>query len=130
MSPSAYLGKLATALVSYSYAREFQERPEIVLALCAEAVGAARQIGVDEPQRTEVLVRALGAYEWQLFGAGRREEGLAACEEAADAGKEGFARGQVASEGYGRRRLGIVLAEEGRHEEAAAVSRCEVGGSF
>ncbi|MBZ3911295.1 hypothetical protein [Streptomyces acidiscabies] len=130
VSPSAYLGKLATALVSYSYAQEFQERPEIVLALCAEAVGAAREIGVDEPQRTEVLVRALGAYERQLFDAGRREEGLAACEEAADAGKEGFARGQVASEGYGSRRLGIVLAEEGRHEEAVEVVRCEVGGSF
>ncbi len=130
VSPSAYLGKLATALVSYSYAQEFQERPEIVLALCAEAVGAAREIGVDEPQRTEVLVRALGAYERQLFDAGRREEGLAACEEAATAGKEGFARGQVASEGYGSRRLGIVLAEEGRHEEAAEVVRCEVGGSF
>ncbi|MET8980362.1 hypothetical protein ABZX85_32630 [Streptomyces sp. NPDC004539] len=130
VSPRAYLGKLATALVSYSYAREFQGRPEIVFALCAEAVEAAREIGVEEPQQTEVLVRALGAYERELFAAGRREEGLAVCREAADVGREGFERGQAVSEGYGSERLGIVLAEEGRHEEAAEVFRREVGGSF
>lgn len=129
VSPRAYLGKLATALVSYAYAPEFKERPEIVFALCKEAVEAAREVEVDEPRRAEVLVRALGAYERELFVAGRREEGLAACQEAAEAGREGFARGHVVSAGYGSVRLGVVLAEEGRYAEAAEVSGRELGDS-
>ncbi|WP_416967055.1 hypothetical protein [Streptomyces sp. 4F14] len=130
VSPRAYLGKLATALVSYAYAREFQGRPEIVFALCGEAVEAARKIGVAEPRRTEVLVRALGAYERELFAAGRREEGLAVCREAADVGREGCERGQVDSRAYGSGRLAVVLAEEGRHAAAAEVAGREVDDSF
>ncbi|MHC5904834.1 hypothetical protein ACVNF4_13155 [Streptomyces sp. S6] len=117
VSPRAYLGKLATALVSYSYAPEFKERPEIVFALCGEAVEAARKVEAEDPQRAAVLVRALGAYERELFAAGRREEGLAACREAAEAGPEGSAR------------LGVVLAEEGRYAAAAEVSGREPGAS-
>ncbi|MFM9613345.1 hypothetical protein [Streptomyces niveiscabiei] len=130
MSPLAYLGKLATALVSYSYAAEFRERPDIVFALCGEAARAAREIPGGEPGRTETLVRALGAYEGELFRQGRREEGLAVCEEAASVGREGFERGQVESRAYGSGRLAVVLAEEGRHVEAAEVAGREVDDSF
>ncbi|QNP73103.1 hypothetical protein IAG44_29165 [Streptomyces roseirectus] len=130
VSPSAYRGKLATALVSYAYSAEFQGRPEIVLSLCGEAVEAARGMGAEEVRRTEVLVRALGAYERELFAAGRRGEGLAVCEEAAAVGREGFDRGQVDSAGYGSGRLAVVLAEEGRYAAAASVGGGELGASF
>ncbi|MFJ9811776.1 hypothetical protein ACIRTB_26475 [Streptomyces sp. NPDC101158] len=105
VSPRAYLPKLAGALVSWGYADELRDRPEVRTALHAEAAAAARRIGAGEPNRAEVLRRTLGAYERGLFALGRRAEGRAVCEELAGAGAPG--------------RLAVVLAEEGRHAEAA-----------
>ncbi|MFG3349953.1 hypothetical protein ACGF1Z_33420 [Streptomyces sp. NPDC048018] len=105
VSPRAYLPKLAGALVSWGYTDELRDLPEARTALHAEAAAAARRIGAGEPNRAEVLHRALGAYERGLFALGRRAEGRAVCEELAGAGAPG--------------RLAVVLAEEGRHEEAA-----------
>ncbi|MFF9852170.1 hypothetical protein [Streptomyces litmocidini] len=101
-SPRAYLPKLVDALVER--AREFGD-PEILRALYGEAAGAARRFDADVPDREERLCHALSRYEHALFAVGRRAEGRAVCGESAEAGR------------YGR--LAIVLAEEGRHGEAA-----------
>ncbi|MGW5423309.1 hypothetical protein [Streptomyces sp. NPDC003943] len=102
-SPRPYLPKLVRALISYGY----DKAPEPRLALHAEAAEAARAMDTDLPKRTEALRDALSAYERSLFGLGRRAEGRAVCEELAEAGHVG--------------RLATVLAEEGRHREAAAL---------
>ncbi|MFI8519598.1 hypothetical protein ACIGEZ_17435 [Streptomyces sp. NPDC085481] len=115
VSPRAYLPKLAEALVSHGY----DASAEVRLALHAEAAEAARRIDPDAPNRTKQLHRALEAYEHSLFRAGLRAEGRAVCEEMAEAGRYGFERGQVESRWYGHGRLATVLAEEGRHREAA-----------
>ncbi|MFF0557651.1 hypothetical protein [Streptomyces sp. NPDC004266] len=105
VSPAAYLPKLVGALTSYRGNHWRTADPEVELALHAEAAEAARRIGVDAPNRTRVLCDTLHSYQRSLFAAGRRAEGRAVCEELAEAGR------------YGR--LAIVLAEEGRHGEAA-----------
>ncbi|MFE4618233.1 hypothetical protein ACFRJ7_19265 [Streptomyces sp. NPDC056747] len=106
VSPAAYLPKLAGALTSYGYeVQRVGRAPGAGLALYMEAVEAARRIDAAEPNRAKVLGDTLGSYERALFGAGRRAEGRAVCEEAAAMGRTG--------------RLANVLAEEGRHGEAA-----------
>ncbi|WP_413752492.1 hypothetical protein NRF20_10875 [Streptomyces sp. R-74717] len=121
VSPLTYLPKLSKALLSFGYAQEFRDRPDIQLALHAQAAAAARRIGAGEPRRTEFLIRALTAYQHQLYSAGRRVDGFAICEEMAEAGRQGFKQGQVQSPVYGHGRLAAVLAEEGRHREAAEI---------
>ncbi|MFF5971096.1 hypothetical protein ACFY7C_06165 [Streptomyces sp. NPDC012769] len=108
VSPRAYLPRLMDALLGRGY--ELDD-PEVRVRLFAEAVDAARRIEGDA--RPGRLARALGAYERALFAAGRRAEGRAVCEESAGAGA------------YGR--LALVLAEEGRHAEAAALYGRHVG---
>lgn len=121
VSPMAYLPKLAEALVSQGYAAELRDRPDIRLALHAEAVAAARRVDASHPKRTELLVQALHAYQGDLYAVGRRAEGFAVCEEMAEAGRWGFEHGQVTSPVHGHGRLAVVLAEEGRHREAADI---------
>ncbi|MFC0601982.1 hypothetical protein [Streptomyces palmae] len=121
VSPLAYLPKLAEALVSYGRSRELEDRPEQQLALQAEAAATARRIDAGHPRRAELLVRALDAYQHQLYAARRRAEGFAICEEMAEVGQWGFERGQVSSPMYGHGRLAAVLAEEGCHQEAADI---------
>lgn len=123
VSPLSYLPKLSEALISHGYDEQFRDRPQERLALHEEAAAAARRIDPAEPGRTKVLVDALGTYERGLHSAGRRAEGLAVCEEMAAAGRRGFELGQVPSPVYGHGRLAVVLAEEGRHREAAEI--CE-----
>lgn len=119
VSPLAYLPKLAEALLSYGYSPEVRDRPEVRLALHAESAAAARRIDAGWPNRAELLVRALSAFRYELYSAGRREEGLAISEEMAEAGQWGFAHGQVSGAAYGHSPLAVALAEEGRHEESA-----------
>jgi tetratricopeptide (TPR) repeat protein len=119
VSPLTYLPKLTRALLSYGYAPEVRDRPEARLARHAEAAATARRIDSGEPNRTELLVSALSAYRYELYAAGRRAEGLAICEEMAEAGRWGFTHGQVPSPGYGHWQLATVLAEDGNHQEAA-----------
>ncbi|UXY31684.1 hypothetical protein [Streptomyces sp. HUAS TT20] len=121
VSPLTYLPKLAQALESYGYAPEFRDRSDVRLALRAEAAATARRIDASDPNRTELLVRVLNAHQRELYEAGRRAEGFALCEEMAAAGRWGFERGQVSSPAYGHGRLAVVLAEDGRHSEAAEV---------
>ncbi|MER5206519.1 hypothetical protein [Streptomyces sp. NPDC002825] len=101
-SPRAYVPKLVDALVERAH--ELRD-PELHLALIGEAAAAARRIEADAPGGKERRERVLGTYEHALFAVGRRAEGRAVCEELAEAGSY--------------RRLAIVLAEEGRHGEAA-----------
>ncbi|MGA5445469.1 hypothetical protein ACPCVO_02330 [Streptomyces umbrinus] len=119
VSPLTYLPKLTEALLSYGYAPEVQDRPDVRLARHAEAAAAARRIEAGEHNRTELLVRALSAYRYELCAVGRRAEGFAVCEEMAAAGRWGFAHGHVSSPVYGHGPLTTVLAEDGRHREAA-----------
>ncbi|KUN74560.1 hypothetical protein AQJ46_03230 [Streptomyces canus] len=119
VSPLTYLPKLVEALLSYGYAQEAGNPAEVQLARRAEAVAAARAIDDKDPKKTDLLVRALDAFRHQLYLLGRRTEGFAMCEEMAEAGKSGFERGQVKSPVYGHGPLVVVLAEEGRYQEAA-----------
>ncbi|WP_406278072.1 hypothetical protein OHT93_36310 [Streptomyces sp. NBC_00191] len=119
VSPLTYLPKLTEALLSCGYAPEIRDRPEVQLARHAEAAATARRIDAGEPNRTELLVRALSAYRYELYSVGRRAEGFAICEEMAEAGRWGFAHGQVPSPIYGHGPLATVLAEDGHHREAA-----------
>ncbi|WP_435973287.1 hypothetical protein [Streptomyces sp. Qhu_M48] len=120
VGPATYLPKLARALVSYGY-RAGDRDLEGRLALHAEAVGVARRVDAAAPGRTEVLCAALDAYQHTLLLAGRRAEALAVCEEMAEAGRLGSERGGVTGFVGGQGRLPAVLAEEGRHAEAADV---------
>ncbi|MFF5920733.1 hypothetical protein ACFY8C_20670 [Streptomyces flavochromogenes] len=119
VSPAAYLPKLAATLTSYRNNHWRTARPEVELACHAEAADAARRIDRGEPNRTEVLCWTLDSYRRTLLTAGRRAEAFAVCEEMAEAGRLGFERGQVQSPAHGQCRLATMLAEEGRHGEAA-----------
>ncbi|MEV8589262.1 hypothetical protein AB0424_20245 [Streptomyces sp. NPDC051180] len=121
VSPAAYLPKLADALTSLGCEVARAGRPERELELTAEAVDAARRIGADEPNRLQALCGALWFHQRALFAGGRRAEGLAVCEEMAEAGRIAFERGQVHSPVHAHGRLADVLAEEGRHAEAAEI---------
>ncbi|MFJ3502103.1 hypothetical protein [Streptomyces sp. NPDC090135] len=127
VSPAAYLPKLVRALASYGYEVGRRRGPERELVLYAEAVDAARRIGADHPRRAVLLIGALRDYERTLFELGRRAEGRAVCEEVAEAGRIAFERGQVAYPAYGGDRLVVVLAEEGRHGEAADLRMRDAG---
>jgi len=119
VSPLTCRPKVAVALTMEGHQAE--RRSLAKLALHAEAVENARLIDAGEPNRTEILVRALSALESALYAVGRRDEGFAVCQEMAEAGRCGFQRGQVTTAVYGHGRLGVVLAEDGRHEEAAEI---------
>ncbi|WP_157879639.1 hypothetical protein [Streptomyces yangpuensis] len=79
VSPLAYLPLLAHALCTYGM-HEFADRPEVALALRAEAVAAARRMNSLEAGREPLLIHMLIAYRVQLDHMGRQEE-LAAVEE-------------------------------------------------
>ncbi|KQX57034.1 hypothetical protein ASE09_25565 [Streptomyces sp. Root66D1] len=102
VSPRAYLPKLTQALGEW--ARE-QGDPEHRQSLYAEVVDVLRRLGAEVPDGARQLRFALRGYEHALFTAGRRAEGRVVCEELAE------------TEPYGR--FAVVLAEEGRHAEAA-----------
>ncbi|MFB7834109.1 hypothetical protein [Streptomyces sp. NPDC056056] len=121
VSPASYLPKLAKALVSYGYEVEGRGGMEQRLALHTEAADAARRIGADEPNRADVLCGVLDAYRRTLLTVGRRGEAFAVCEEMAEAGRLAFDRGHVRAPGHGQHPLAVMLAEEGRHGEAADV---------
>ncbi|MQY13349.1 hypothetical protein SRB5_34950 [Streptomyces sp. RB5] len=126
--PQSFLPRLAKALRSRSYDREFETRPDIVLSLRAEAADAARRIDPTEPRRAALLIDVLSSYQFALFQQGHRTEGKAVCEEMAAAGRLGHTLGQVKHPAYGHDRLAAVLAEEGRHGESAAL-RAELASS-
>ncbi|MFD3994620.1 hypothetical protein [Streptomyces sp. NPDC058548] len=120
VSPAAYLPKLVAALARYGYEPGFRDHPLPRLALHAEAAEAARRLDVTETNGARLLCQALDAYQYTLFLVGRREEGMAVCEELAEVGRRTLEQRGAARNRYGSR-LAAVLAEEGRHDEAADV---------
>ncbi|MFF8837045.1 hypothetical protein [Streptomyces sp. NPDC015130] len=120
VSPAAYLPKLVRALTSYDYEPGFRDRPEVRIVWYAEAAEAARGLDTSEHAGATLLCSALNAYQHTLFVLGRRSEGLAVCEELAEVGRRSLAVRGAARNGFGGR-LAAVLAEEGRHGEAADV---------
>ncbi|MFB7050427.1 hypothetical protein ACFCZ5_23555 [Streptomyces microflavus] len=90
------------------------------LALCEEAVAAARSIDPAETARADVLYRALDSCQRRLYMAGRRAEGLAMRAEMLAIGR---AQAEVTghSEVRGLEDWAAGLSEEGRYAEAADV---------
>ncbi|WP_308401394.1 hypothetical protein [Streptomyces sp. AP-93] len=116
VSPAAYLPLLAKALQHLSY--EGGRTHPAALALCEEAVAAARAIDPAEPARADVLYEALNTCQRELYGAGRRVEGLAMRAEMLAIGR---AQDELAGEpsGTGLSTWATGLSEEGRYAEAA-----------
>ncbi|WP_233289710.1 hypothetical protein [Streptomyces microflavus] len=90
------------------------------LALCEEAVAAARSSDPAETAWADVLYRALDSCQRQLYMAGRRAEGLAVRAEMLAIGR---AQAEVTghSEVRGLEDWAAGLSEEGRYAEAADV---------
>lgn len=116
VSPAAYLPLLAKALQHLSY--EGGRAHPAALALCEEAVAAARSIDPAEPARADFLYEALDTCQRELYGAGRRGEGLAMRAEMLAIGRaQAELSGQPVVAGLSGWATG--LSEEGRHAEAA-----------
>ncbi|MFF1590696.1 hypothetical protein ACFVY0_21625 [Streptomyces sp. NPDC058286] len=118
VSPAAYLPRLAKALQRLSYDTSSGRRHPACLALCEEAVAAARAIDPAEPARADVLHEALDSCQRELYAQGRRSEGLAMRAEMVDVGR---ARAKLSGDSRVRGLSGWAagLAEEGRFAEAA-----------
>ncbi|MDD9378334.1 hypothetical protein M8Z33_17055 [Streptomyces sp. ZAF1911] len=123
VSPAAYLPLLARALQHLSY--QGGRRHPAALALCEEAVAAARSIDPAEPARADVLYEALNTCQRELYGAGRRAEGLAMRAEMLAIGR---AQAELAGERLvaGLETWAAGLSEEGRYAEAADAMSEEV----
>ncbi|MFH8447046.1 hypothetical protein ACH4D3_38350 [Streptomyces sp. NPDC018026] len=118
VSPAAYLPLLARALQRLSYDASVGEWHPFSLALCEEAVAAARSIDPAETARANVLYQALDSCQRQLYMAGRRAEGLAMRAEMLAIGRaQAEASGNSAVQGLEDWAAG--LSEEGRYAEAA-----------
>ncbi|MFE2456440.1 hypothetical protein [Streptomyces sp. NPDC059402] len=101
-----------------SFDRSYDDLSEARLALCEEAVVAARAVDPAEPSRADLLYEALDRCQRALCTVGRRAEGLALRAEMLSIG-----RAQAKSSGDGMVK-GLTswatgLSEEGRHAEAA-----------
>ncbi|WP_330240110.1 hypothetical protein [Streptomyces sp. NBC_00525] len=118
VSPAAYLPRLARSLQRLSYDSSVGEWHPSALALCEEAVAAARSIDPAVTSRADVLYQALDSCQRQLYRAGRRAEGLAMRAEMLALGRaRAAATGGSAARGLGEWAAG--LSEEGRYAEAA-----------
>ncbi|MEU1495068.1 hypothetical protein ABZ456_33105 [Streptomyces sp. NPDC005776] len=118
VSPASYLPLLARALQRLSYdAGRGRPRPDS-LALCEEAVAAARSIDTAEPARADVLYGALDSCQRELYAVGRRAEGLAMRAEMLALGR---AQAQLSGAPVARGLNGWAagLSEEGRYAESA-----------
>ncbi|MFD9302959.1 hypothetical protein ACFWCB_09790 [Streptomyces sp. NPDC060048] len=119
VSPASYLPLLSRALQRLSYDTTSGKKHVACLALCEEAVAAARSIDPAEPARADVLYEALNTCQRELYGVGRRAEGLAMRAEMLAIGRaraESSAGHPVARE---LRDWAAGLSEEGRYAEAA-----------
>ncbi|MET8227823.1 hypothetical protein [Streptomyces sp. NPDC005301] len=116
VSPAAYLPRLVKALQHLSY--DPSHRPEVSLALCEEAVAAARTVDPAEPERANLLYEALGTCQRGLYEVGRRAEGLAMRAEMLAIGRaQAETSRSRAIRGLSEWASG--LSEEGRYVEAA-----------
>ncbi|MFJ5118824.1 MULTISPECIES: hypothetical protein [unclassified Kitasatospora] len=118
VSPVAYLPRLVLALQRLSYNSGSGERHPACLALCEEAVAAARAIDPVEPARADLLYGALDTCQRELYTLGRRAEGLAMRAEMLAIGR---AQAELSRdpEVKGLRGWAAGLSEDGRYVEAA-----------
>ncbi|MFD0337221.1 hypothetical protein ACFVH0_00745 [Streptomyces sp. NPDC127117] len=118
VSPASYLPLLARALQRLSYDTGSGKRHAFSLALCEEAVAAARSIDPAEPARADVLYEALNTCQRELYGLGRRAEGLAMRAEMLAIGR---AKAELSGDPVvnGLNEWAAGLSEEGRYAEAA-----------
>lgn len=119
VTPGAYAKELVDALISQTYkTRDAWESDSI---FTAEAVEVARAAAETDPHDAQLLVHALDRHQRNLVGAGRRAEALEACRELAEAGRRAYEAGAAQSPSSGSWNLACRLAENGRHEDAAAL---------
>lgn len=118
VSPASYLPLLARALQRLSYDTSTGKKHVASLALCEEAVAVARSIDPTEPSRADALYRALDSYQSELYGLGRRAEGLAMRAEMLDIGR---AQAELSGDPVvkGLHKWAAGLSEAGRYAEAA-----------
>ncbi|MEU9503165.1 hypothetical protein [Streptomyces sp. NPDC048196] len=118
VSPAAYLPLLARALQRLSYDSGAGDKHAARLALCQEAVAAARSIDPAETVRADVLYGALDTCQRELYSLGRRAEGLAMRAEMLAIGR---AQAELSGDPVvkGLREWAAGLSEEGRYAEAA-----------
>ncbi|MFG2823349.1 hypothetical protein ACGFX4_28465 [Kitasatospora sp. NPDC048365] len=118
VSPAAYLPLLARALQRLSYDTSVGRWHPSSLALCEEAVAAARSIDPADTARANVLYQALDSCQRQLYMAGRRAEGLAMRAEMLAIGR---AQAELSGDPVvkGLHEWAAGLSEEGRYAEAA-----------
>ncbi|WP_329117572.1 hypothetical protein [Streptomyces sp. NBC_01465] len=118
VSPAAYLPRLSKALQRLSYNTNNATWHPDRLALCEEAVAAARAVDPSDPARADLLFEALNSCQRALYTLGRRTEGLAMRAEMLAIGRaQADLTGKSAVVGLGVWAAG--LSEEGRHAEAA-----------
>ncbi|MGW7461903.1 hypothetical protein [Streptomyces sp. NPDC054797] len=118
VSPASYLPLLARALQRLSYDTSVGKWHPSSLALCEEAVAAARSIDPAETARADVLYQALDSCQRQLYMADRRAEGLAMrAEMLAISRAQAELSGDPVVKGLSEWAAG--LSEEGRYAEAA-----------
>ncbi|MEU8942735.1 hypothetical protein OG590_33925 [Streptomyces goshikiensis] len=118
VSPASYLPLLARALQRLSYDTSTGKKHVASLALCEEAVAVARSIDPTEPSRADALYRALDSCQSELYGLGRRAEGLAMRAEMLDIGR---AQAELSGDPVvkGLHKWAAGLSEAGRYAEAA-----------
>ncbi|MFI8887959.1 hypothetical protein [Streptomyces sp. NPDC053813] len=118
VSPASYLPLLARALQRLSYDTGTGKKHAACLALCEEAVAAARAIDPAEPARADVLYGALNSCQRELYDLGRRAAGLAMRAEMLAMGRAQAERsGDLVVKGLHEWAAG--LSGEGRYAEAA-----------
>ncbi|WP_317441899.1 hypothetical protein [Streptomyces collinus] len=118
VSPASYLPPLVRALQRLSYDGSSGTKHPNSLALCEEAVTAARSIDPAEPARADALYGALDSCQRELYSLGRRAEGLTLRAEMAAIGRaEAELSGSPVIRGL--REWAAGLSEEGRYAEAA-----------
>ncbi|WP_217238512.1 hypothetical protein [Streptomyces sp. AC555_RSS877] len=118
VSPASYLPRLVKALQHLSYDSSSGRPHPASLALCEEAVAAARAVDPADPARADLLYGALDTCQRELFTVGRRTEGLALRAEMLAIGR---AQAELSRNPAvrGLRDWAAGLSEEGRHAEAA-----------
>ncbi|MHB9864421.1 hypothetical protein [Streptomyces sp. YIM S03343] len=118
VSPASYLHRLAKALVHLSHDAGLGDGHPARLALCEEAVSAARAVDPAEPGRANLLYNTLDSCQRELYARGRRAEGLAMRAEMVAVGRAQAERSGN-PEVRGLSVWAIGLSEEGRYDEAA-----------
>ncbi|MGW4381182.1 hypothetical protein [Kitasatospora sp. NPDC004531] len=118
VSPAAHLPRLVNALMLLAGNSYPPQSSAAGLALCEEAVTAARAVDPADPARTRLLFWALHSCQRHLYELDRRTEALAIRAELADIER---ARTTCSPDGIanGLHLWACGLAEDGRHTEAA-----------